>query len=110
MVIIGVDTGGTFTDFIYKDGDKWGIFKTLSTPENPAKAVLYGLKQIAKDKSKNITHGSTVATNAVLERKGAKTAFITNKNFEDILYIGRQNRERLYDLNYRRNKPLADLF
>ncbi len=110
MVIIGVDTGGTFTDFIYKDGDKWGVFKTLSTPENPAKAVLHGLEQIAKDKPKNITHGSTVATNAVLERKGAKTAFITNKGFEDILYIGRQNRERLYDLNYRRNKPLADLF
>ena len=110
MVIIGVDTGGTFTDFIYKEGDKWGVFKTLSTPENPAKAVLYGLEEIAKNKPKNITHGSTVSTNAVLERKGAKTAFLTNKNFEDILYIGRQNREKLYDLNYRRNKPLTDLY
>ncbi len=107
MVIIGVDTGGTFTDFIYKDGDKWGIFKTLSTPENPAKAVLYGIEKIAKDKPKNITHGSTVATNAVLERKGAKTAFITNKGFEDILFIGRQNREKLYDLHYRKNPPLV---
>ena len=107
MVIIGVDTGGTFTDFIYKDGDKWGVFKTLSTPENPAKAVLYGIEKIAKDKPKNITHGSTVATNAVLERKGAKTAFITNKGFEDILFIGRQNREKLYDLHYRKNPPLV---
>ncbi len=109
MVIIGVDTGGTFTDFIYKDGEKWKVFKTLSTPDNPAKAVLYGLEKIAKNKPKNITHGSTVATNTVLERKGAKTGFITNKNFEDILYIGRQNRENLYDLNYQRNKPLSDL-
>ena len=107
MVIIGVDTGGTFTDFIYKDGDKWGVFKTLSTPENPAKAVLYGIEKIAKDKPKNITHGSTVATNAVLERKGAKTAFITNKGFKDILFIGRQNREKLYDLHYRKNPPLV---
>ncbi len=110
MVIIGVDTGGTFTDFIYKDDKGWKVFKTPSTPKNPAKAVLYGLEKIAKDKAKNITHGSTVATNTVLERKGAKTAFITNKNFEDILYIGRQNREKLYDLTYKRNRPLPELF
>ncbi len=106
LILVGVDTGGTFTDFIYKDGDDWKILKILSTPHNPAKAVLKGLEIIGKDKIKDITHGSTVATNAVLERKGAITAFITNKDFEDIAYIGRQNRKELYNLNYRRKKPL----
>lgn len=108
MVIIGVDTGGTFTDFIYKKDGKWQIYKLLSTPENPAIAVLNGIKDIAGDKPKTITHGSTVATNAVLERKGAKTAFITNFGFEDIIYIGRQERKKLYDLHYRRTSPLVD--
>jgi len=105
-VIVGVDTGGTFTDFIYKDGDRWKILKILSTPNNPAEAVLEGLNKISKNKSKDITHGSTVATNTVLERKGAVTGFITNKGFEDIAYIGRQNRKELYNLTYRRKKPL----
>ena len=108
MVIIGVDTGGTFTDFIYKKDGKWGVLKILSTPENPAKALLEGIKQIAKEEEKNIIHGTTVATNALLERKGAKIAFITNKGFEDIIYIGRQNRKRLYDLHYKREKPLVE--
>ena len=108
MVIIGVDTGGTFTDFIYKKDGKWGVLKILSTPENPAKALLEGIKQIAEEEEKNIIHGTTVATNALLERKGAKVAFITNKGFEDIIYIGRQNRKRLYDLHYKREKPLVE--
>ncbi len=108
MVIIGVDTGGTFTDFIYKKDGKWGVLKILSTPENPARALLEGIKQIAEKEEKNIIHGTTVATNALLERKGAKVAFITNKGFEDIIYIGRQNRKRLYDLHYKREKPLVE--
>ncbi|WP_029522568.1 hydantoinase/oxoprolinase family protein [Persephonella sp. KM09-Lau-8] len=108
MIIIGVDTGGTFTDFIYKKDGKWHIYKTLSTPENPAIAVLKGIKHIGQNNKKDITHGSTVATNAVLERKGAKTAFITNKGFEDIIYIGRQNRKELYNLFYRRPEPLVE--
>ncbi len=101
-MIIGVDTGGTFTDFIYKDGDKWGVYKVLSTPSNPAQAVLEGLKYLSVGKRKQIVHGSTVATNAILERHGARTALITNKGFEDIIEIGRQNRTRLYDLAYRK--------
>ncbi len=103
MVVIGVDTGGTFTDFVYKDGKEWKILKILSTPENPARAVIEGLKTIGKGK-KVITHGTTVATNALLERKGAKTALITNKGFEDIIEIGRQSRKELYNLYYRREK------
>jgi N-methylhydantoinase A len=101
-MIIGVDTGGTFTDFVYKDGDKWGVYKVLSTPSNPAQAVLEGLRYLSRGKKKQILHGSTVATNAILERHGAKTALITNKGFEDIIEIGRQNRTRLYDLAYRK--------
>jgi N-methylhydantoinase A len=101
-MIIGVDTGGTFTDFVYKDGDRWGVYKVLSTPSNPAQAVLEGLRYLSEGKKKQIVHGSTVATNAILERHGARTALITNKGFEDIIEIGRQNRTRLYDLAYRK--------
>ncbi|RUM42393.1 MAG: hypothetical protein DSY34_01965 [Desulfurobacterium sp.] len=97
---MGVDTGGTFTDFIYKDGDKWGVFKTLSTPENPAKAVLYGIEKIAKDKPKNITHGSTVATNAVLERKGMVLSDIVKDYSLTVMLTGksvnRENTERFF--------------
>ena len=101
-MIIGVDTGGTFTDFVYKEGDSWGVYKVLSTPSNPAQAVLEGLRYLSEGKKKQIIHGSTVATNAILERHGARTALITNKGFEDIIEIGRQNRTRLYDLSYRK--------
>lgn len=107
MIIIGVDTGGTFTDFIYKKGDKWGVYKTLSTPSNPAEAVLKGISYITDGASANIIHGTTVATNAILERKGVKTAIITNKGFEDVIEIGRQNRKELYNLNYKRREHLV---
>lgn len=72
MVVIGVDTGGTFTDIVYKEGDRWGIYKLLSTPSNPAEAVLEGIEKVAGGKKRYIIHGSTVATNAILERKGSK--------------------------------------
>jgi N-methylhydantoinase A len=101
-MIIGVDTGGTFTDFVYKEGETWGVYKMLSTPSNPVEAVLNGLNYLAHGRKKQIIHGSTVATNAILERNGAKTALITNKGFEDIIEIGRQNRTRLYDLSFRK--------
>ncbi|SPD73424.1 Hydantoin utilization protein A (fragment) [uncultured Desulfobacterium sp.] len=104
-MIIGVDTGGTFTDFVYKKDGYWEIYKSPSTPVNPAIAVLKGLTRISFNSStvnRQIVHGSTVATNAILERKGAKTAIITNKGFEDVIEIGRQNRARLYDLSFRR--------
>ncbi|SNZ03853.1 N-methylhydantoinase A [Persephonella hydrogeniphila] len=101
MIKIGVDTGGTFTDFVFKKDGKWQILKVLSTPDDPSKAVLKGLRIIG-GKNRDITHGSTVATNTVLERKGAKTAFITNEGFEDIIYIGRQERKELYNLFYKR--------
>lgn len=102
---IGVDTGGTFTDFIFEKGDTWGVVKIPSTPENPADAVIEGIERIAGDMDIRVVHGSTVATNAILEKKGAKTALVTNTGFTDIIEIGRQNRDRLYDLSYSKNTP-----
>ncbi|MBI9110746.1 hydantoinase/oxoprolinase family protein [Maridesulfovibrio ferrireducens] len=100
MLIVGVDTGGTFTDFIYKDGNSWGVHKRLSTPHDPSESVINGLKYIAGDRRVQVVHGSTVATNAILERKGVKTALISNEGFEDIVQIGRQNRSELYNLSF----------
>ncbi|EDP76245.1 hydantoinase/oxoprolinase family protein [Hydrogenivirga sp. 128-5-R1-1] len=105
MIFVGVDTGGTFTDFVFFKEGSLEVLKVLSTPHNPAEAVLKGLESIG-GQGRRVVHGSTVATNALLERKGARTAFVTNRGFEDILEIGRQNRERLYDLHYRRPAPL----
>lgn len=101
---LGVDAGGTFTDFVLIDQRGWHIHKVLSTPDNPAQAILKGIVdlKLADDieaGSVCIIHGSTVATNAVLERKGAKTVYVTNKGFKDILTIGRQTRKELYNLN-----------
>ncbi len=108
MIIIGVDTGGTFTDLIYRDGEGWRVFKLLSTPHNPAQAVLAGLENVAAGRTRHIVHGSTVATNAILERKGVRTALVTNRGFTDVIAIGRQNRSRLYDLHYRREPPIIE--
>jgi N-methylhydantoinase A len=107
MLIIGVDTGGTFTDFIWQDGSRWGEYKVLSTPANPAEAVLAGLRHIAADRAFELVHGSTVATNAILEKKGATTALITNAGFEDVIEIARQNRQVLYDFAFHKNPPLV---
>ncbi len=105
MIVVGVDTGGTFTDLIYWDGGSWHARKKNSTPADPAEAILAGLADMALEDEKRIVHGSTVATNALLERKGATTALIANEGFTDILAIGRQNRPRLYDLSCRREPP-----
>lgn len=107
MLIIGVDTGGTFTDFTWREGEKGGEYKLLSTPHNPAEAVLSGLRRLAGERLFTLVHGSTVATNALLEKKGARTALITNHGFEDVIEIGRQNRPRLYDLQVSKVPPLV---
>jgi N-methylhydantoinase A/oxoprolinase/acetone carboxylase beta subunit len=99
---IGVDTGGTFTDFVFWDGKRLRTLKLPSTPEDPSKAILAGLEPAGE-----VIHGSTVATNALLERKGSKLAFVTTEGFEDLLEIGRQNRPSLYDWSATRPEPLA---
>ena len=106
--IIGVDTGGTFTDLIYQDeSGNFRVEKLLSTPANPAEAVLEGLSRLYSGGARQIVHGSTVATNAILERKGVKTALITNNGFTDVIEIGRQNRFRLYDLHYNKEPHIV---
>ncbi|UCE20942.1 MAG: hydantoinase/oxoprolinase family protein [Candidatus Aminicenantes bacterium] len=96
-VKIGVDTGGTFTDFVvYSDG-KVEIKKLPSTPHNPSLAILSGIQELLQH-SPLVIHGTTVATNSLLERKGGRIALITTKGFEDILFIGRQTRRELYKL------------
>jgi len=92
---IGVDTGGTFTDFVFSDGERVSTAKVRSTPDDPSRAVLEGLDGAAGE----IVHGSTVATNALLEGRGARLAFVATEGFEDLLELGRQNRRSLYDWN-----------
>jgi N-methylhydantoinase A len=96
---IGVDSGGTFTDFVVlRDDGTMETFKLLSNPAAPHEVILAGLRRACGPSTAEVIHGSTVATNALLERKGARTAFVTTAGFEDMLEIGRQARARLYDL------------
>jgi len=96
---LGIDTGGTFTDFVLFDGNALRIHKVLSTPHDPALAILQGVRELGVSlDGLQVVHGSTVATNAVLERKGVRTAYITNQGFGDVLTIGRQARRELYNL------------
>ncbi len=98
-MLLGVDTGGTFTDFVlYADG-ALRVHKVLSTPEAPEQAILTGIRALGLDPARlSVVHGSTVATNAVLERKGVSTAYVTNRGLADLLSLGRQTRPDLYDL------------
>jgi len=96
-VRIAVDTGGTFTDCVYLQDGALRVLKVRSTPANPAAAVLAGLKRIGQGQPLSLRHGTTVGTNAMLEGKGARVAFVTTAGFEDTIAIGRQTRPRLYD-------------
>jgi len=116
MPILGVDTGGTFTDFyLIADDGAVTVSKRPSTPDDPARAILDGLAELAASSPvthhpspiSDLVHGSTVAANAIIERKGARTALITTRGFRDVLVIGRQIRPKLYDLAPRREPPLV---
>jgi N-methylhydantoinase A len=109
MMRVGIDTGGTFTDFVFYDGQCIKTYKIASNPKDPSKAILAGLNVILGKEIRNIeiVHGTTVATNVLIERKGAKVALITTKGFEDIIEIGRQNRGKLYDLFWEPREPLV---
>jgi N-methylhydantoinase A len=102
----GVDIGGTFTDLVLSVDGTLRIHKLLSTPDDPAQAMLNGLEAVGAVAGTRVSHGSTVATNAILERKGARTALITTHGFRDILAIGRQNRPVLYALQPQLPPPL----
>lgn len=98
MAVVAVDTGGTFTDVIAVVDDRVTVLKVPSTPDDPARAVLDGIEQAIGRPPRILVHGSTVATNTLLERTGARVALVTNRGFEDIIEIGRQDRPQLYAL------------
>jgi N-methylhydantoinase A len=106
-LVLGVDVGGTFTDFVVADQAGVRIHKVPSTPADPSRAILRGLAELALPPAARIVHGSTVATNALLERKGAVTAFLTTHGFRDLLEIGRQTRLGLYSLSPTKPEPLV---
>ncbi|RJP72747.1 MAG: hydantoinase/oxoprolinase family protein [Candidatus Abyssobacteria bacterium SURF_17] len=107
MLVLGVDTGGTFTDLVLAEDGTLTMLKVASTPRNPAQALLQGIQKLCPGViPESIVHGSTVATNALLERKGGRVALVTTAGFEDILEIGRQNRPSLYDFEVEKPPPL----
>jgi N-methylhydantoinase A len=107
-IVVGIDTGGTFTDLVAIVGGEIRVHKVLSTPGDPADAVIRGLHEMLKGTPPQaVTYSSTVATNALLEKKGARVALFTNAGFEDLIEIGRQNRDDLYSLAPSRPEPLV---
>jgi N-methylhydantoinase A len=107
---VGVDTGGTFTDFVFEQDGQIQLFKIPSTPQDPSLAIREGLDRICLKNPvtmADVVHGTTVGTNALLQRRGARTALITTKGFEDVLVIGRQARPELYNLNALKPPPLV---
>ncbi len=105
MEILGVDIGGTFTDFVLLRDGQITIHKLPSTPADPAQALLAGVAALGSPPS--LIHGTTVATNALLERRGARTALLTTAGFADVLVIGRGTRAALYDLDVQQPPPLV---
>jgi N-methylhydantoinase A len=112
---LGADIGGTFTDLILVDdaGRTFQVGKILTTPDRPDDAVLDGIAQVlsaaglAGDAPSHVIHGTTLFTNAIIERKGARTALVTTRGFRDAIEIGREHRYDLYDLYLQRPRPLA---
>jgi N-methylhydantoinase A len=107
-VRIAIDTGGTFTDCVWVEQGKLRIAKVFSTPQDPSQAIAEALAQVTYSGAIVLLHGTTVGTNTLLQRKGARVAFVTTWGFEDTLEIGRQNRPKLYDLTFERDAPLVD--
>ena len=112
MKRLAFDIGGTFTDFVYEDDETVHILKVPTTPKDPAQGVLDGLARLEASTSlitanlDTVLHATTVATNAIIERKGGRTALITTEGFRDILIIGRQKRYETYDLYMAKPAPL----
>ena len=115
---VGVDIGGTFTDIflLSNDGGEIAIGKVLTTPRDPAAAVVSGLQTLLAERGitphavTHLVHGTTLITNAIIERKGAKTGLITTKGFRDALEIGRERRYDIYDISLENPEPLSHVF
>ncbi|MDD3582042.1 MAG: hydantoinase/oxoprolinase family protein [Desulfobacca sp.] len=108
MLRLGIDTGGTFTDFVLLSEQGWQVHKVPSTPDNPARAILSGIEALLGKgfAPLEIVHGTTVGTNAFLERRGAQVVLLTTQGFEDLLFIGRQTRRELFSLAISKPPPL----
>jgi N-methylhydantoinase A len=106
---VAIDTGGTFTDCVWHDphSGRLQMLKVFSTPADPSQAIVEALRKIGHDGELLLLHGTTVGTNTLLERKGARTALVTTKGFEDAIEIGRQARPKLYDFFFDRIEPLV---
>jgi N-methylhydantoinase A len=105
---VAIDTGGTFTDCVWKDATgRLRMLKVFSTPTDPSQAIVEALRKIDHEGEFVILHGTTVGTNTLLERKGARTALVTTAGFEDAIEIGRQARPKLYDFFFDRIEPLV---
>ncbi len=112
LIRVGVDTGGTFTDFVFERDGRLNLFKLPSTPSDPSLAIQDGLNRICAETGSRldrieVVHGTTVGTNALLQRRGARIALVTTKGFEDVLVIGRQARPELYNLDAVKPPPLV---
>ena len=107
-MILGIDVGGTFTDLVLLDGaGRVRIHKLLTSARDPSVAILQGMADLQAGPEAVVVHGATVATNALLERSGARTALVTTQGFRDVLEIGRQTRPDLYALHPARPQPLV---
>src|SRR3954454_12693088 len=113
--MIGVDVGGTFTDFFAFDDtdDRIVLHKVPSTPANPAQAVIAGLRELIRHgvdlgAITRLSHGTTVATNALIQRRGGKVALVVTEGFRDLIEIGRQIRPRIFDLQADYPEPLVE--
>jgi len=104
---IAIDTGGTFTDCVWVERGQVRIVKVFSTPADPSKAIVEALGKIGLNRPVILLHGTTVGTNTLLQRKGARVALVTTAGFEDVIEIGRQARPKLYDLFFDRIEPLV---
>ncbi len=105
--LVGIDVGGTFTDFVYMDGPTLRVLKVPTTAQDQSQAVAQGLRSVGVSPRAVIVHGTTTATNALLERRGARTALLTTAGFRDVLAIGRQHRPHLYRLSQERPAELV---
>jgi N-methylhydantoinase A len=104
---IAIDTGGTFTDCVWVEAGRLKTLKVFSTPDDPSRAIAGALEKIGAGPEVTLLHGTTVGTNALLQRKGARVALVTTAGFEDVIEIGRQARPKLYDFFFDRVPPLV---
>ena len=107
LLQVAIDTGGTFTDCVWTEGGQLRMLKVFSTPSDPSQAIVEALNKISPASPVTLLHGTTVGTNTLLQRKGARIALVTTAGFEDVIEIGRQARPKLYDLFFDRVEPLV---